>query len=153
MKIKIATIEDITQIEVLYQELFLEMSNLQPKYIKPAKQDVNFIRNTINDKKSDILLAEKDDSTIGFLLIQELMTPPYNCLVKHKYAFIVDVIVGSQYQSHGIGSVLLSEAKKWAEHRGLDYIELNVLSENIGAMKLYEKLGYKHVMHTMRCEL
>ncbi|MGG2055068.1 hypothetical protein ABFY48_11780 [Lysinibacillus pakistanensis] len=53
MKIKIATVDEIEQIEILYQELFLEMSILQPNYWKPAKQDVEFIKNTINEKGSD----------------------------------------------------------------------------------------------------
>ena len=39
------------------------------------------------------------------------MTPPYSCLVEHKYAFIVDVIVEKSYQSKGIGSALLDAAK------------------------------------------
>ncbi|MEY9975282.1 GNAT family N-acetyltransferase [Lysinibacillus sp. RC79] len=152
MKIKIATLDEIHQIEVLYQELFLGMSNLQPKYIKPAKQDVEFIKNTINEKESDILIVEIDNCTVGFLLIQEIMTPPYSCLVEHKYAFITDIIVGNQHQNQGIGSFLLLEAKKWAKNRNLDYLELNVLSENIGAITLYEKQGFKDMSHTMRFE-
>ena len=152
MNIKLATLEQVNQIEILYQELFLKMSNFQPKYIKPAKQDVEFIRKTINEKDSDILLAEIDNCTIGFLLIQELITPSYTCLFEHKYAFIPDIIVGTKYQSQGIGSALLLEAKKWAENRNLDYLELNVLSENIGAITLYEKQGFIDVSHTMRYE-
>lgn len=152
MNIKLATLEQVNQIEILYQELFFKMSNFQPKYIKSAKQDVEFIRKTINEKDSDILLAEIDNCTIGFLLIQELTTPSYTCLVEHKYAFIPDIIVGSKYQSQGIGSALLLEAKKWAENRNLDYLELNVLSENIGAITLYEKQGFIDVSHTMRFE-
>ncbi|MET4563040.1 ribosomal protein S18 acetylase RimI-like enzyme [Lysinibacillus parviboronicapiens] len=152
MKIKIATLDDIQQIEVLYEELFFEMSALQPKYLKPAKQDVVFIKNTINEKKSDILIADINNRVVGFLLIQESTTPPYSCLIDHNYAFIIDVIVGSQYQNHGIGSALLLEAKKWAEKRNLDYLELNVLSENTGAIALYEKHGFKDTSHTMRLE-
>lgn len=153
MKIKIATLDEVNQIEILYQELFLKMSNFQPEYIKPAKQDVEFIKETINEGHSDILIAEIDNCIIGFILIQELITPPYTCLVEHKYAFIVDIIVETKYQHQGIGSALILEAKKWAENRNLDYLELNVLSENIGAITLYEKQGFKDISHTMRYEL
>ena len=152
MRIKLATKNDIKQIEILYQELFLEMSNLQPKYIIPAKQDVEFIRNIINEKDSDILIAEIDNCTVGFLLILELITPSYACLIEHKYAFITDMIVEHKYQKQGIGSALLLEAKKWAENRKLDYVELNVLSANIGAIALYEKQGFEDLSHTMRFE-
>lgn len=153
MKIKIATVNEIPEIECLYQELFIEMSTLQPKYIKPAKQDVTFIRNTINHKDSDIIIAAIDNQTVGFLLIQETTTPSYSCIVEHQYAFIVDIIVGSHYQNQGIGSALLSEAKKWAKKRQLDYVELNVLSGNIGAIALYEKQGFQDMSHIMRLEL
>ncbi|MEK5332624.1 GNAT family N-acetyltransferase [Lysinibacillus sp. FSL W8-0992] len=153
MQIKIATLNEIDEIECLYQELFTEMSNLQPKYIKPAKQDVTFVQNTINNKDSDILIADIDNRTVGFLLIQETTTPPYSCIVEHQYAFIVDIIVGSHYQNQGIGSTLLSEAKKWAKNRQLDYLELNVLTENIGPITLYEKQGFLDMNHTMRLEL
>lgn len=152
MEIKTATLEEIPQIERLYQALFLEMSILQPKYIKPAKQDANFIRYTIIEDDSDILIATFENEVVGFLLIQETMTPPYSCLVEHKYAFIVDVIVEKSYQSKGIGSALLDEAKKWAAYRHLDYLELNVLTENKGAKSLYEKHGFKDTNQTMRLE-
>ncbi|MBG9453230.1 GNAT family acetyltransferase [Lysinibacillus sphaericus] len=153
MNIKVATLEDIPQIEILYEELFLEMSKLQPKYIAPAKQDVGFLTNTISEEKSDIFVAEIDNSIAGFLLIQELTTPPYSCIVQHNYAYIMDVIVGEQYQSKGIGSVLLQEAKKWAKERKLDHLELSVLAENSGAFALYKRHGYKEASRTMRLEL
>ncbi|MFJ7666363.1 GNAT family N-acetyltransferase [Lysinibacillus sp. NPDC097195] len=153
MEIKVATLNEVPHIEVLYQELFIEMSKLQPKYIQPSKQDVQFIRNTINNHASDILIAKLNNEIVGFLLIQESTTPPYSCIVNHKYAFIVDFIVGSQYQSQGIGSALLTEAKHWAKNRQLDYLELNVLAENIGAITLYEKQGFQNMNHTMRFEL
>ena len=152
MRIRVATKNDIKQIEILYQELFLEMSKLQPKYITPAKQEVEFIRYAINEKDSDILIAEVDNCIVGFLLIQEFITPSYACLIEHKYAFIADMVVEHKYQKQGIGSALLAEAKTWAENRKLDYLELNVLSANIGAIALYEKQGFKDISHTMRFE-
>ncbi|MFJ7730659.1 GNAT family N-acetyltransferase [Lysinibacillus sp. NPDC097231] len=152
MDIKFATLNDIQQIEILYEELFLEMSKLQPMYIAPAKQDVGFLKKTIIEDTSDILIAEIDNCIVGFLLIQELTTLPYSCIVTHQYAYVTDVIVGNQYQSKGIGSVLLEEAKKWALNRQLDYLELNVLAENRGAIALYKKHGYEEKSHTMRLE-
>lgn len=152
MEIKLATLNEVQQIELLYEDLFLKMSNFQPKYMQPAKQDVEFIRKIINEKGSDVIIAEIDNCTVGFLLIQELITPSYACMVEHKYAFITDIIVGTNYQNQGIGSALLLEAKKWAKNRNLDYIELNVLSENIGAFSLYERQGFNEMSRTMRFE-
>ncbi|GAB0168033.1 GNAT family N-acetyltransferase [Lysinibacillus sp. CTST325] len=153
MNIKIASLEEIPQIEILYEELFLDMSKLQPTYIAPAKQDVEFLKNIISEEKSDIFVAEFNNNITGFLLIQELATPSYSCIVQHNYAYIMDIIVGGQYQSKGIGALLLREAKKWAEERKLDYLELSVLAENIGAINLYDKHGFNETSRTMRLEL
>lgn len=153
MNIKKATLDDIRQIEILYELLFEKMASLQPNYIKPAKQDITFITQSITEDMSDIIVAEKDNNIAGFLLIQSLQTPPYNCVVQHKYAFITDIIVDDQYQKLGIGSALLQVAKQWAEERQLDYVELNVLVENSGAIALYEKQGFTDKVHTMRYEL
>ena len=114
---------------------------------------MTFIRNTINHKDSYIVVAAIDNETVGFLLIHETTSPSYPCIVEHQYAFIVDIIVWSHYQKQGIGSALLSEAKKWAKNRQLDYVELNVLSGNIGAIALYEKQGFQDMSHIMRLEL
>lgn len=43
--------------------------------------------------------------------------------------------------------------KKRAEERKLDYLELSVLAENIGAINLYDKHGFNETSRTLRLEL
>ena len=136
MKIRVATKNNIEDICRLYEELFSDMGSLQPTYFKSAEQDKEFLESIIASEKSDILMAiDNNEVIVGFALIQEQETPPFNCLVKHKY------------------STLMDEVKKWSENRNLEYVELNVLPENINAIKLYEKQEFKNVMQTMRCVL
>lgn len=153
MEIRLATKMDIQGISELYKELFYDMSKLQPEYLRQAEQDKGFLNKIIEENKSDIFIAIEKDKIIGFALLQEQETPPYNCFVKHKYAYVMDLIVNNSYRGKGIGSDLLKEVKKWAKSRNLDYIELSVLSENVDAAKLYEKHEFKNAMQTMRCKL
>lgn len=93
MRIRIAKEQDITEIESLYSQLFSAMAALQPDFISPAFADRAFIRKNIEETESDILIAEENGNTEGFLLIQEKKTPPYDCFIPHRYAYIMDICV------------------------------------------------------------
>ncbi|MBD5639337.1 GNAT family N-acetyltransferase [Clostridium botulinum] len=150
MEIRVATKNNIEDICRLYDELFSDMGSLQPTYFKSAEQDKAFLESIISSEKSDILIAvDNNESIIGFALVQEQETPPFSCLVKHRYAYLMDMIKKRPYRGKGIGTTLIDEVKKWSENRNLEYVELNVLPENINAIKLYEKQEFKNVMQTM----
>lgn len=153
MEIKLATKNDIEKINKLYKELFYDMAKLQPEYLREAEQDVEFIKEIIESNKSDIFIAIKEENLIGFVLFREQETPPYNCFIKHRYVYVFDLIVSNIHRGKGIGSGLLRKVKEWGKIRNLDYVELNVLAENSGAIKLYEKNDFKNVLQTMRYRL
>ncbi|MCW6073859.1 GNAT family N-acetyltransferase [Clostridium sporogenes] len=154
MEIRVATKDSIEDICRLYEELFSDMGSLQPTYFKSAEQDKIFLESIIASEKSDILMAiDNNEVIVGFALIQEQETPPFNCLVKHQYAYLMDMIIKRPYRGKGIGTTLINEVKKWTKDRNLEYVELNVLPENINAIKLYEKQEFKNAMQTMRCVL
>lgn len=75
MRVRIAESQDITEIESLYSQLFAAMAELQPKFIRPAAADRAFIKKNIEESESDILIAEENGNTEGFLLIQEKRLP------------------------------------------------------------------------------
>lgn len=153
MRVRIAGSQDITEIESLYSQLFAAMAELQPKFIRPAAADRTFIKKNIEESESDILIAEENGSTEGFLLIQEKKTPPYDCFIPHRYAYIMDIGVDECSRGKGVGTMLLRQARAWAKERNLEYIELGVLAGNEGASRLYEKMGFSDVQKTMRCGL
>ncbi|TFQ23513.1 GNAT family N-acetyltransferase, partial [Escherichia coli] len=39
--------------------------------------------------------------------------------------------------------------KDWSKAQGHTHLELSVLPENTGAMRLYEREGYQPVIHTL----
>ena len=63
--------------------------------------------------------------------------------IKHKGG-IYGMFVNPNYQGKGIGSKLLSlTLEKTFEMEGLRQINLGVMSTNLSAIKLYEKMGFK----------
>ncbi|SCJ91374.1 putative acetyltransferase [uncultured Eubacterium sp.] len=153
MKIRPATMADMDSICRLYDTLFREMADLQRDYFQMTSQNRDFLSSVIEGEAGDVLLAEEEDSLIGFALVQESSTPPFGCLIPHRYAYLMDACVAEEQRSRGIGRLLIEAVKTWSEERNLDYVELNVLSNNTRAIALYEREGFAEEMRTMRCKL
>ena len=150
MEIRTATLNDIEQICLLYNEFFAYNNKLQPEYCKAVKENGDYPKSVIADEKSDIIVSVEDNNILGFIHIREDQTPPYDSVVQHNFAVIIDFIVTASCREKGVGAKLMDEAKKWTKTRKLDYIELFVLNNAIEANRFYEKNDFVTVSHTMR---
>ncbi len=139
-----ATNNDITAIAELYREQFREMAKYIPDFIKEGDQSTEFIEKTILDEKSDILVYEDNGKVVGFVLLQEKTRPDFDFFVNSgaSCCYIMDIIVTQNHRNKGFGTALMNAAKEWAKERNCIFINLDVLVNNPGAIKLYEKLGF-----------
>ena len=153
MKIKLATLNDIGQICSLNHEFWHHNADLQPEYYKETKESGEYPKDVINNENSDIFLAVEEDKIVGLIHVKESQTLPYDSIVQHKYAEVIDLIVTKSYRRKGIGSQLMNVAKEWSKMRNLDYIELFVLSNAKNENLFYEHYGFDIVSHTMRYKL
>lgn len=144
---------DRKAIAEIYRTLFEAMSNLQPQYIQAAKQDPDFILKIITESKKDILVAQCGVQLLGFALVLMTHTPPYRCFVPHPYADLLDLAVLPDARGNGLGTLLLQAVKGWAKAYGADYLELDALSNNQGAIRLYEREGFRECLKTFRANL
>ena len=144
---------DRKAIAEIYRTLFEAMSNLQPQYIQAAEQDPDFILKIITESKKDILVAQCDVQLLGFALVLMTHTPPYRCFVPHPYADLLDLAVLPAARGKGLGTLLLQAVMSWAKAYGADYLELGALSNNQGAVRLYEREGFRECMKTFRASL
>ena len=53
------------------------------------------------------------------------------------------VAVYGEFRSSGVGSALIAEAEAAAKTNGFEEISLHVFEQNMGAVRLYEMLGYQ----------
>lgn len=144
---------DRKAIAEIYRTLFEAMSNLQPQYIQAAEQDPDFILKIITESKKDILVAQCGVQLLGFALVLMTHTPPYRCFVPHSYADLLDLAVLPDARGNGLGTLLLQAVKGWAKAYGADYLELGALSNNQGAIRLYEREGFGECLKTFRASL
>ena len=153
MEVRLATLNDIEPICRLYHEFWQYNADLQPAYYKAGKEGGEYPRSTITGEESDLILAVDNETIVGFIHVKETRTPPFDAIVQHKYAEIIDFIVTAPCREKGIGSELMNAAKQWSKSRNLDYIELFVLSNAAKEFHFYENKDFVTVSHTMRCTL
>ena len=59
------------------------------------------------------------------------------------FIYLDDLSVSKQYRGNGIGTELIETAQKFAEEMAMPAIVLHAEKTNTGAVRLYERLGYR----------
>ncbi len=145
-----ANLDDVEQIKYLYEEFFSHNANQQPAYYKAAIESGKYPTYIIKSENEMLFVADNNGKIIGLIHTSEDKTPPFDCYISQSFVIIVDLYVLPEYRKQGIGTELLNKVKFWSTEREVDYIELNVLSVNENAIKLYKNAGFKLVSHIMR---
>ena len=97
--------------------------------------------------KACYLGAEMNGRVIGFVLIsfdnKEDVMPYTN---NEKCADMIDLFVMKSFRGKGIGAYLIAQSEKVCKENGISYLGLDVNpTDNLSAMRLYEKLSYEKV--------
>lgn len=151
--IRKSTVDDIPAIAELYREQFREMAKLIPDFIKEGDQSIEFLEKTISSDDSDILVYENDGRVVGFILLQAKERPDFDFMLPGKYCYIMDIIVTESHRNKGFATALMNSAKDWAKEQDCNFVNLDVLVNNHGAINLYEKLGFIPKAQEMYCKL
>ena len=152
MIVRVATLDDVEAISTMYRDFFTFHAHMQPDYYKAAEAG-EYPANSIRSEDNDIIVVEVDGNIAGFAHVFENRTSPYDSVVSHRFAHLMDLYVSPLHRETGLGRALIKATKDWAKKRNLDYIELTLLAENENAARLYAQENFKTVMHTMRCTL
>ena len=99
-----------------------------------------FVKKQIRSRNAAVFVAEKENKLIGFALVYIQKLPPI--LVHDKEAYVSDIFVEDLYRRKGLGSMLLREAEKWADEKGIFSLGLVVDTKNDAALAAYRKFGF-----------
>ncbi len=103
-----------------------------------VEQEEQFLKNVHDDKTSVMLIACKDGEIIGeggFSGMPRRMS--------HRAELGINV--KKKYWNCGIGSKIMEELIKYAKKSGIEILNLEVRSDNVRAIHLYEKFGFSHI--------
>jgi ribosomal-protein-alanine N-acetyltransferase len=97
------------------------------------------IASLLTNYNSISLVAKINGKIVGFII--GIIHIERNSLVGH----ILTIDVSPQYRRRGVAQNLLQEIEKIFREKGVKSCRLEVREDNIAALRLYQKLGYKKV--------
>ena len=148
MEIKRGKIKDIESIWKLEKESRIYHKKIiSGKYHELNKTWINELKKDLKKKKYFLLVAEKDNKVIGYLLGQ---FSRWEWSDNHpRNGKIEDIAVLKKYKRKGIGDKLIKKFEEVAKKRGVKYLNLGMWIKNKPAYRLYKKNKFDEIYLSM----
>ncbi|MCK5177686.1 MAG: GNAT family N-acetyltransferase [Candidatus Aenigmarchaeota archaeon] len=134
MEIRFANKNDANKIAEVYHEWSAFKGSLPNKLIKSETKEE--IANDISNKNRKYLVAIINNQIVGVCYIE-------TSFIELQTVRLGDMIVKKDYRQKGIASALIEKIKEFASENNIKKIWLWTQKELIGAIKCYEKNGFK----------
>ena len=131
------------ELQVDTNDVYFQCDNIPIDRIKILLSEINCDENSIG------YLVLNDDIPIGFILgqIKENIFPFSNI---PKVGYLLGAYIKKEHRNKGIMGLLENKLMDFFKTKNIDYVDLNVLSENKSGKKSWEKLGYSTFREQMR---
>lgn len=133
LQIKMATVDDIKVIAVLFNEyrIFYNQTN-------DMDGSTNFFQERITKNESTIFIAFLDDEPAGFTQLYSIFSS-----VSLKKAWLLnDIYVAETARRQGVANALLDKAKEFGTENNVGWLLLETAFDNYKAQSVYEKNGW-----------
>lgn len=142
--IRLATQTDIPVLTDLLQEILQVHHQARPDIFKSEGQKYSEedLKALLDNPAKPIFVYEVDGQVVGHLFC-ELRTATGDVLEPVKTLYIDDLCVGSSVRGQKIGEQLYKFALSYAKEQGCHNLTLDVLADNAGAVRFYDRLGMK----------
>lgn len=109
------------------------------------------ISSDIERMKENLLAIKKDEKDfvvtafLGEKIIGDAGVLKFRNLIKYQHRAYFGISILKEYSNCGLGTHILKFALEQAKKNGFEQIELGVFEDNLRAIHLYEKCGFKKV--------
>ena len=103
-----------------------------------TESEAAYIRRIENSKDEIMLVAKENGKIVGTANLSR-----FPRRMNHRGDFSISVL--KQYWNKGIGTQLLLETIRFAKQNSFKVIDLQVRSDNLSAIHLYENFGFKKI--------
>lgn len=114
-----------------------------------AKDPITYydLKELILSDKAEVVVATYNSELIASGYVQIRNAKPY---LDHKlYAYLGFMYTHPDFRGKGINKKVVDTLIKWSKSKNIQEVRLTVYEENIGAIKAYEKVGFKkHLIET-----
>ncbi len=138
ISIAIANAADVDDYSAFLSALFAEnLPTLVPRAQEPSREQVASFISTHDGRVSALVLGRLGGSLVGSLNLTRSARP------QTEHVVHVGLNVAKAWRGQGVGRTLLTHALEWAKTRSFaERLELEVLENNIPAIRLYEDVGF-----------
>lgn len=152
-----ATLEDydalsemLEEVDALHRQALPHLFRAPPVWPARSREEVSAL---LADEQALVLVAEEGGRIVGVNIAKMVSAPDTPLHVPRRLAHVGPLVVSWANHHRGIGRMLMEGALDWARQQGVGQIELNVFEFNQGAIKFYEKLGFKTLSRKMEISL
>ena len=103
-----------------------------------VQQEADCIQNAAGSPNQAMFVAKIGDQVVGDISLNRLPRR-----MSHRGELGIGVL--KAYWSQGIGSALMQKIVDFARDNGLEQLNLQVRSDNVRAIRLYEKFGFRRL--------
>lgn len=151
LRIRDARVADLDALARMWEKLetyHLELGGPEYRLAPGWKGDwERFTRSHIGHKDRLCLVAETDETPVGFLLAAILARPK---VFEHRsYGHIYDVFVDPAQRNRGVGESLVHAALEWFRSRQVEKVDLYTHARNEMALRFWKKMGFEATVHIM----
>jgi GNAT superfamily N-acetyltransferase len=142
VKVRQATPEDVPSLVALFQELDRMQADWRVFTPRPGFYDEVGVkyREAMNNADAVVLVVVDDEGEVVGMAYGESRTP--SRFSDERALELSGVVVRSGYRGRGVGRELVAEAARFADERGIAWVELKSFAPNRGAMEFWEELGF-----------
>jgi ribosomal protein S18 acetylase RimI-like enzyme len=143
--------DDHDAVRVLQGELDRDHAQALPDVLSvpDPDEDDDFDEAIANEAHCFIAVAERAGEAVGFV-DASWHDPEDPTDLVGPWCRINNLAVRADHRRCGVGTALVRAAEEWARQRGLPDVRLDVYEFNVGARRLYERLGYATFWRRMR---
>ncbi len=102
------------------------------------EQEREFIMNSMKDENGNFLIGKIDDRIIATCSVGVVQNKK-----RYLHRAAMGIAVSKDYWNKGIGKIMMQECIKWCKEKGVEQLELEVVTQNNRAFSMYESFGFQ----------
>ena len=99
-----------------------------------------FLTKRLESEEATVFIAydSQSNKALGFSLLYSA----YSNLDMERYIVLNDLFISSEYRGLGVGQLLIRAVVDFTREQGVTKIQLFATKDNVGASRLYQRLGF-----------
>ncbi len=103
-----------------------------------VEQERDFIKKSTGNENSFFILGEVGGEIAGNCAVAVIQNKK-----RFMHRAVMGIAVKKAYWRLGIGSILMQQCVDWCAEKGIEQLELDVVTENTRALSMYKQFGFE----------